>query len=412
MSDPFFNNVERYPVSITKGSRTAKVYDEIEDCWMLDFWGDEATQGLGYDIGDLLREFADTGIPHQLPEIYPNPVRTAFAERLCGVYGYDKVFFSNSGAEANETAIKLARKYAWAVGKRGAVCYTLTGNFHGRTLGALGLSDSLGSGSPYHKSAYHWAGPDILQWEGFGVLPDSIESIRSMVDPEETAAIFLAPILGNNCVKVYHRSFLQALREYCTLNDILLVYDEVQSASGWTGYYSAAEYYGVQPDIMNIGKRIALGFPMTATLTTDELARMIGVGTHFNTFAGSPFVCWMAGKWLDWLENGGLEEVRAKGNYIEEQLRKYIPKHLLKSVNRAGMMCSFALDYRHVSWSGFDLAERARARGLLIVSHREYGETRFTPPLTVTYDEIDAAVAALEAAISDLSRDALRVVSA
>lgn len=401
MSRHLFNTIERYPIDIEYGSATAALYDTDGNQY-LDFWSDEATQALGTDISPLLMEFAELGIPHQLPDIFPNPVRDGAAMMLCEAYGFDRLMFGNGGADSIETAIKLARKWAWAQSKRSAMVYTLSGNFHGRSYGAMGLSDSVGSGSPYHKYGYDWSNPTATSWPGYGVLPADVHEIEAIVNPAETAAIFMAPILGNNVVRAYPLDFYRDLREYCTRNHILLVFDEIQSGSGWTGHYSAAQYFGVQPDVMVLGKRIALGFPMSACLTTDEIAGVMKPGTHFNTFAGSPFVCWMAAKYLHWLNDGGLDVVADKGTYIAAALADELQN--VAHINQYGMMIAFQIDYASAGYTGTDLARRTLEKNVIIVTHRERGEIRFTPPLTATIDEIDRAVRAVADAQRELAR--------
>lgn len=406
MNNPFFDNIERYPMEVIAaghGAELVGVDNEGTGRIWLDFWSDESTQGGGYDLSEMLREFAASAIPHQLPDIYPNDVRTRLANRLLETYGFNKVFFGNSGADAIETAIKIARKYQWKKGNGKRLLYTLKGNFHGRSLGALGLSDSIGSGSPYHKrgfatnpvdSSLHLEGKS---WQGYGVIDETLP-LESQVDLEHAAAIFMAPILGNNVVKGYDPAFLRELREFCTKHDILLVFDEIQTGSGWTGHYSAAQMYGVQPDMMTLGKRIAYGFPMSATLASERLAETIGLGEHFNTFAGSPFVCWFADKWLDFLGSGGLAEIAEKGAEINNQLWA-IPS--IKKVNRYGMMISFLPDYERLGRNGREICKEAFDHDLLIVTHRPDGEIRFTPPIAVTYEQINRACAVLRSILAD-----------
>lgn len=406
MSKPFLDNIIRYPINIVRGGGGALLIGDDGKNY-LDFWSDESTQGLGYGptVSAIAEEYFRGGRLHQLPDIYPNRTRTALAERLCATYGFDRVFFNNSGAEAIETAIKVARKYHWERGntlkKR---IYTLKGNFHGRTAGALALSDSIGSGSPYHKIGFGATeSQEILvkigePWQGYGVIDEALPLGRQL-HSDTTAAIFMAPILGNNVVKEYDPRFLVALREFCTDNDILLVFDEIQTGSGWTGSYSAAQHYRVQPDIMTLGKRIALGFPMTATLFAPGIGEAIGLGEHFNTFAGSPFVCAMANVWLDWLGDGGLERIAYMGEQTRAMLRD-LP--WVNQVNGVGMMISFKPDY--IGYTAVDLCAAAQELGLLIVSHRALGEIRFTPPCSTPIGQVREAVDILAQAFAVVTR--------
>lgn len=401
--NPFLNNIDRYPISIMSPGEGAELFGTGGEVY-LDFWSDESTQGLGYGSrvnAAIIRAMAH---PHQLPDIYPNPMRTALAKRLCAEYDFEKVFFSNSGAEANETAIKAARKFWWDAGlPHKKVIYTVKGNFHGRTMGALGASDSIGSGSPYHKvgfSSTYGGEMDVeagISWPGYSVI-DLERPIDTQLDPNWTAAIIMAPILGNNCVKVYGSDTLRRIRNFCDANRILLIFDEVQTGSGWTGFYSAAQFYGIQPDIMTLGKRIALGFPMSATLFGAGIGDCIEKGGHFNTFAGSPFVCSLANEWMDYLAATGLAKIASSGAYLERRLREI---GQVETVNRVGMMLSFQPKYD--GYTTEELCQAALAEELLIVSHRPLGEIRFTPPCATPAHQLEEGINRLRKAFARVS---------
>lgn len=389
--NPFFDNINRYDLEITR-RKGVELWDEKQKRWLIDCWGDESTQGAGYDIEKYLIDFLSLKIPHQLPDIYPNDVRTECAIKLCEVYGFEKIFFTNSGTESIETALKISRKF-WheydLPDKK--MCYTFRRNFHGRTYGSMSLSDS--TFSPYHKIGF-----GLQETEYYGVVDK--HDFQDKIDPDKTAAIFVAPILGNNCVEEYGKDFLETIKKYCWDNGMLLVFDEIQTGSGWTGEYSAAQYYEVQPDIMTLGKRISMGFPMGACLTTSDIAECIGLGQHFSTFAGSPFVCFMALRWLDLLERNLLKAISSKGNYIKDRLTELDGCEL---VNQVGMMISFQLDFKHLKYNGFDLCNQAFKNGLLLVTHREFGEIRFTPPCTIGMKEIDKSIDILKKSQKELT---------
>lgn len=422
--NPFLNNVDRLNVHITKGDGIF-LWDELKQRWLMDFWSDEATQPLGYGMkmNGIIHRFTVFNSLHQLPEMFPNDTRTNAAQRLLEAYGYDKIFFSNSGAEANETALKLVRKYWYHLGKPAKqFCYTIQGNFHGRSYGSLGLSDSAGSGSPYHKTGFHpYDANHPVVWAGYGAIDDTQllqaeyhdfrRIMLSQIDPKRTAAIFMAPVLGNNCVKTYPTPFFENLRLFCDNYDTLLVFDEIQTGSGWTGTYAYYQQTGIMPDVITLGKRMALGFPMSATLMIEGIGDVIHPGEHFNTFGGSPFVSAMALEWLAWLEaeqndpidgleyKSGLERIQFMGEFIESQLWT-IPS--IKAVNRAGMMCSFTLDWDEVGFNGCELTERCLEHDLILVTHRPSGEIRFTPPVIVTEQEVREAVQIIIQSIAEL----------
>lgn len=384
--NPFLNNVERFELDIVSHEYGATLVAQ-DGRRYIDFWADESTYQYPL-LAQVLGSFVGVA---NIPDIYSSPIRTKFAQALCDTYGFNRVFLSNSGAEGIETALKMVRKYQHSTGQqRRNICYTLRGNFHGRTYGALALSDSYGSGSPYHKEGYQQSSHG---WPGYGVLDDS-KSLLEQIDVERAAAVFVAPVLGNNVVAPYGRERLQRLRDFCTQHGLLLVFDEIQTGSGWTGKYSAAQYYGVQPDVMVLGKRIALGLPCAATLANEDVADAIGLGQHFNTFAGGPLVCAAGLEWLDWLSHGGLERIDNCGAQLEAALGRV---ERIESVQRVGMMISITPNYR--GYDGFELCTAARERGLLIVTHRQYGEIRITPPCTISDAELQLGVGRLKSAL-------------
>lgn len=418
-------NVVRLPIEVgaAKGSSLFTTEGKI----VQDFWGDEGVCSLGYNTKEwrsAVSDFLDMDQPHQLPDVYPNQLRWDAAEKICSSAGMDRIFFTNSGAESNETAIKLARKYSWdqegrpmerenrsACAQRHNIL-TVAGNFHGRTAFAMAACD-------YRVSPYHRFGYEPLP-EGFGVLdpdqdwrlvvadgddvPEPIPPNWSMV-----SAVTLAPILGNNVVKTYSKEFWEQLGALRAKFGFIIIHDDVQAGSGRCGHYATyqavAEAHGlpievVKPDILCLGKGMAMGFPMSAVLASEEVAKAFTPGVHFNTFAGSPFICHMALRYFGWLEQN-LPAVRNMGDFIRNSFREL---DWVKDVDGMGMMNAFTPDYEKVGYSGFALCHAARNFGLSIVTHREFGPIRFTPPMNVTMEAVDQAFEALESAHNSLSK--------
>jgi len=413
------NNVERYPL-LVGAAQGSTLYNEgcaDKKKWMhaepmpyglLDYWGDEGVCSLGYNSPEVFRaihKFLGTGYPHQLPDIYPHPLRYQLADMLCERTGMDRVFLANSGTEANESAIKIARKYWWDRGKHTKyddkvaerhIIFTIEGNFHGRT----GLSLAAGD---FRVSPYHRWGFGPLP-EGFAVLtadPDWTRPVFKQVvsngeehepvepDWESAAAIILAPVLGNNCVRTYPQAFFDELMYIRQKYGVLLIFDDVQAGSGRAGAYATWQHYNVKPDIMTLAKGMAMGFPMSAMLATEKVARTFTPGVHFNTFGGSPFVCHMAIEMLRWLDDH-MEEINEKGKFIREWLASL--DDCIGAVDGIGMLNAFTPVWDELPFDGFQLIREARKHGLSMATHRASGPVRFTPPLNVAMEEINTAI--------------------
>lgn len=408
-------NVVRLPVVISR-AKGCKVYDGESNRWLLDFWGDEGVCSLGYNTREYraaLRLFHDSLAPHQLPDVYPHEKRWQAAEIICDRTGMDRIFFANSGTEANEAMIKIARKYWWDKEGRPMlsdqvariaerhVILTVEGNFHGRTGLSLACTDPRAS--PYHRWGF---GPMA---KGFGVidarLPDEPFFAQTVTNGhehkprgvfwDEVAAIILAPVLGNNLVQTYDQDFWEALAEIREKHGVLILFDDVQAGNGRSGHYATwqepliAATLG-RPDAMTLGKGMALGWPMSAMLASEEVAQAFTPGVHFNTFAGSPWVCHMAVFYYEWL-GAKLGEIRRTGETIRHMLSSL---EWVQKVDGWGMLNAFT-----PRWNGFDgfqFCHKARQFGLLIVTHRPYGPIRFTPPMNVSFSELAEAIEILD----------------
>ena len=405
------NNVVRLPMVIgpAQGSSMLDVESGQE---LVDYWGDEGVCSLGYNTPEVVQavlKFFGSGHPHQLPDIYPNQRRWDAAELICDRTGMDRIFFANSGAEANEGAIKMARKYWWDqegqpmvnevkadVAKR-HVILTIEGNFHGRTALAMAAGDFRVS--PYHR----WGFGEMPK--GFGVLAPS-EGWKQVVtdgvihsaqepDWDTIAAINLAPVLGNNCVKTYPREFWEKLAQIREEHGLLLIYDDVQAGSGRAGYFATWQHPDIQvkPDIMMLAKGIAMGFPMSCILARDDVAATFTPGVHFNTFGGSPFVCHMAVEMYRWLDEH-IEEVREKGELIR---KGFAQMEWIKEHDGSGLLNAFLPDFEAHGYDGFKFIHEARTLGLSLATHRQFGPIRFTPRLNVPVEEVREALAAINA---------------
>lgn len=290
----------------------------------------------------------------------------------------DKAFFANSGAEANEAAIKLARKYSQNnYNEKRKNIITVKKSFHGRTIATLTAT-----------------GQEKVQ-EGFGPLPEGfkhvplndIEAIKSALD-DNTCAVMIEPVLGEGGVHPCEKEYLEQVREICTSKDILLIYDEIQAGMGRTARLFAHEHYGVTPDVMTLAKALGGGIPIGAMLTTESIAATFTPGSHASTFGGNP-VAAAAGVAVmnTLLEDGFLKEVEEKSDYFVSLLMELKENFsFIKGIRHKGMM--IALEVEGVAPK---ILNKALEKGLLINAIGE-NTIRLLPPLIIEKNEIDTAL--------------------
>ena len=317
------------------------------------------------------------------------------AQRLYELSGGYKCFFCNSGAEANEAAIKLARRYAKL--RHGEGCYEIIsaiGSFHGRTYGAMTATG---------QEKYH-AGFEPLVG-GFKYVPfNDIDAVQEAIN-ERTCAIILEPIQGESGVRIPDDDYLPSIAELCERHDILLILDEVQTGLGRTGKLWAHEHYGIKPHIFTLAKAIAGGVPMGVMLAKPDVAEAFEPGCHASTFGGNFLACAAALAFLDVLiEERLVENAAAMGELMLSKLRTIAAKSsLIKEVRGKGLM--LAIEFNN------DVAKSVQSKLLedgLIVNAIGERIIRMLPPLIITEDEIDFAVRKIERAIAEAERDLLR----
>ena len=359
-----------------------KVWDEHGKAY-LDFVGGLAVNGLGHCFKPVVE--AATAQLNKLihtSNLYYTEPQVALARRLVENSSGDKVFFCNSGAEANEAAIKLARKYVkLKYGPEKHEIITAMHSFHGRTLATI-----TATGQP----KFHQGFDPLVPGFRYAVF-NNADSFKEQVNPY-TCAIMVEPIQGEGGVHVATDSFLSALKEICHENNLLLIYDEVQCGMGRTGKMFAYEHYGFAPDIFTLAKSLGGGLPIGAMVCSDPVASGFSPGDHASTFGGNPVVCAAAAAVVDeLLKEGFLDSVAQKGQYLEEQLvrlKERFPS-IVKEIRGKGLILGMEL-----SGEGKDVQKQAMDNGLLVNC---IGETvlRFLPPLNVQDEEIDQAVAIL-----------------
>ncbi|MCM1524065.1 MAG: aspartate aminotransferase family protein [Ruminococcus sp.] len=311
---------------------------------------------------------------------YYTKVQAEFAEKLCEKTGYSVVFFGNSGAEANECAIKLARKYSFdKYGKGRHTVVTLTNSFHGRTMATLSATGQ--------DSFHNYFFPFL---EGFVNTPaNDISALKALIEKDKTVcAVMFEPVQGEGGVIPLEAEFLREMIKLCGERDILTIADEVQTGMGRTGALLTTMHYGVKPDVTTLAKGIAGGVPMGACLAGEKCADVLGKGTHGSTFGGNPIACAGANAVIDIVsERDFLDGVTKKGYYFVTKLLE-IPE--VDGVDGMGLMIGVRLKTKKAA----DILTAAAEKGLLILTAKE--KLRFLPPLTVSYEEIDKGIEILK----------------
>ncbi len=370
----------RQPISIVRG-RGTKVYD-LEGREYIDFVGGIAVNILGHGHPDLVHAIQRQAaqLIHTSNLYYTEP-QVKLARMLVDHSFADRVFFCNSGAEANEAAIKLARRYSYdkyGAGRHEII--TMTNSFHGRTMATI-----TATGQEKVQKGFEplMPGFDYAPFNDFG-------AIEGMVN-EKTAAIMLEPIQGEGGVHVANRPYLKNLRELCTQKDILLVFDEVQTGMGRTGTLFAYEQLGVEPDIMTLAKGLGGGMPIGACLATEPVAAVFTPGTHASTFGGNPLACAAAlAVCRVLLEGPVLDQAKRMGEYLAKELADCKERYrVVRDVRGLGLLQGLELEIDAKA-----VVADCLARGVLVNATSER-VLRFVPPLVITQGEIDTLIETL-----------------
>ncbi len=375
-------------------ARAPVAFERGEGCWLvsttgeryLDFGAGIAVTSVGHAHPHLVETLTRQGSKlWHISNLYQNPEGERFARRLVEATFADLVFFANSGAEANEAAVKMARRRQWVDGhpERYRVL-TFEGAFHGRTLAMI----AAGGQAKYLEGF----GPKV---DGFDQIPiTDLASVEAAIGPE-SAAIMIEPIQGEGGVRVIPRAFLRGLREICDRRDLLLIFDEVQTGVGRTGRFYAYELSDVRPDILTSAKGIGGGFPMSACLATADAARGLTAGVHGTTFGGNPLAMAVGNATLDIvLAPGFLERVARLGLDFRQKLAELKDRHgsVIDEIRGEGLLIGLKLK---VSPAHF--ADAALKQKLLLIPAGD-NVVRVLPPLVVTEEEIAEGVRRLDAA--------------
>ncbi len=371
----------RYPVVWDRGEDVYLV--DTEGNRYLDFAAGIAVMALGYsneEYKDALKNQIDK-VTHVSNLFYTKPVADA-AERLKKISGMDRVFFTNSGAEAIEGAIKSARKWAFARdGHTDHEIVAMQHSFHGRTMGALSVT-----GTEKYRAPFEPLIPGIR----FADFND-IESVKAVVN-EKTCAILVEAVQGEGGIYPATPEFMEGLDQLRKEHDLLLIFDEIQCGMGRCGQYFAWQHYGIRPDIMTSAKGLGCGVPVGAFLMTERVAELsLKPGDHGTTYGGNPFVCAAVDKVIEIMEREDIPgHVREVSAYLTERLQALAEeKDSIKDVRGLGLFCGLEL-----SVPVGDVVTKAREKGLIVITAGS-NVLRLVPPLVIEKKHVDEMIAKL-----------------
>ena len=390
MENNIKNNTDNYILNTYK--RQDLVIDKGNDVYLYDINGKkylDFVSGIGVNSLGYQNKKYNEAIINQLNKfnhcsnLYYWETQSELAEKLISISPFDKVFFANSGAEANEGALKLARKFG-KIKNKDLNCtqiITMQNSFHGRTLGSL----SVTAQSKYQTS-FSPLLPDILEAKF-----NDIESVKSLIS-NKVCAIIVEPIQGEGGLKPANKEFLQGLRTICDENDIILIFDEVQCGVGRTGKFFAFENYDVIPDVVTMAKGLANGLPIGAFMINKKYSSILTYGDHASTFGGNPISTAGANVVVDEIINNGiLNNVKTNGEYLFAQLNKLKTKYdFIKDVRGLGFMVGIEFDFEVAS-----MISNLKDKGLLVLNAGN-NVLRLLPPLIVKKNHIDEAMGIIE----------------
>jgi len=387
-SQVLLQNYKRFPIVFAKGEGVY-LWDK-EGKKYLDFLSGIAVNALGHSHPKLVAALCtQVGQLMHISNYYHHEAGILLGELLNKLTFPSRVFYCNSGTEANEAAIKLARKYGKTkLGEGKTQIITTLDSFHGRTMGALAAT-----GQPKYQEAFQPLPP------GFAHVPfNDLEAMEKAVS-EATCAVMVEPIQGESGVHPASLEYLQGLRKLCTKKGILLILDEIQTGLGRTGKMFAYQHYGIVPDLLILAKALGGGFPIGAMVMKEELGQILVPGDHGTTFGGNPLACTAALTTVRTiLEEGLLEKAAQMGEYFWsklEELQKTSGQ--IKLIRGKGLM--LAVELKEIKAKA--VAEQALAQGLVLNNTGEY-VLRFLPPLIITKEQVDEGVKILGECLAQL----------
>lgn len=375
---------KRIPITFIKGLGS-RLWD-IENKEYVDLLAGIAVNNVGHCHPKVVKAIQDQAkdLIH-ISNFFVSPPQVALSELLVNISGLDRVFFTNSGAESVEGAIKIARRYAHSK-DRGGKIISMHNSFHGRTLA------TIATGQPKYQ-------------EGFGPIPhgfvqvplNDIEALKSELS-EDIAAIILEPIQGEGGIRPADQSYLQEVKDLCEKHDIVLIFDEIQSGIARTGKWFAKDIYGIQPDIMTLAKGLGGGMPIGAFLCNEKIASAIQFGDHGTTFGGNPLATAASLATLQVIvEEGLLSAAKTKGNWLKDQLNAMmLESSLIKEVRGEGLMLGVEL---HIPAA--DLVQGLLKAGF-IANATAINVLRLVPPLNIPMEDLEKFIEVLKEEIKKI----------
>ncbi len=372
---------KRSDLCLTEGSKS--VAKDLEGNEYIDFSSGIGVNSFGFsDEGWVKAITAQACKLQHTSNLYYTEPAVKVARLLVEKSGLRKVFFANSGAEANEGAIKTARKYSnMKYSENRNEIITLKNSFHGRTMATVTATGQ----EEYHHFFHPFS-------EGFFyVEPNSIEELKRSVS-ENTCAIMIELIQGEGGVYLLDQEYVHSISEICKEKDILLIVDEVQTGIGRTGTLFAYQQFDIMPDIVTVAKGLGGGLPIGAVLFNEKTENVLTYGDHGTTFGGNPVVCAGAAYILESLDEKMLEEINWKSEYIRKEL---IALEEIEAVSGLGLM----IGIRHKTKTGKEIAEACLQEGLIVLTAKE--KVRLLPPLNISMEELDKGLAILKKVLKE-----------
>jgi len=368
----FYKTYNRFPV----------VFDHAEDVYIydvsskkyLDFGAGISVCGLGYGnklVNEAMYDQINKGLLHTSNLFYNEPAIEA-AEKLTSMTGMDKVFFTNSGTEAIEGALKIARRYHFNKGKKGCEIIAMQGSFHGRSMGALSVT-----GKDHYREPFE----PLVGGVKFATYND-LSSVEALVN-ENTGAIIMETFQGEGGIYPATEEFLKGVRKICDDHDLLLILDEIQCGMGRTGYLFAWQEYDVKPDVLTVAKALGNGVPIGAFLARGEAAEAMKPGDHGSTYGGNPFVCAVASAVLDVFKEADIPgHAMEMGKLLWAALEEIKDKFPELVVDHRGKGLIQGLEFKEGVKVG-DIVSKALLDQQLILISAEHNTIRFVPPLVI-----------------------------
>jgi acetylornithine/N-succinyldiaminopimelate aminotransferase len=381
----YLQTFKRYPLTFDHG-KGSQIWD-VEGTEYIDMLGGIAVNCVGHCHPKMVKAIQDQAAKLiHISNFYLSEPQVMLAMKLVELSGLDRVFFTNSGAESVEGAIKIARKYAHSIGRGGNII-SFENSFHGRTLATIATG----------KKAYQKGFEPIP--EGFFQVPfNDIEGIKKAAD-NNTAAIIIEPIQGEGGIHVADKTFLNELRTFCDEQNIVLIFDEIQCGMGRTGKMFAREHFGVEPDIMTLAKALGGGFPIGAILSNEKVSAAIDFGDHGTTFGGNPLACAASLAVIGVIETENLlKQAEEKGNWLMAEISA-IENPDIREIRGKGLMIGIEFKFETKP-----LVLKMLKNGVLANATAD-NVLRLVPPLNISYEDLGKAMEVLKKSLKELKNN-------